>query len=244
MTQENSWLGKFRHKLYSRSADRPRLYGNSAKSFQDLVDRLRADGYFSQYGQDKWVIEEILPNKKEGVFVDIGAHDGMAYSNTYILESNYNWSGLAVEPIPEVYDKLKSTRNCHTVNACVAESTGKRVFRINTGYNEMLSGLVNEYHPQHLERISEDEFREVEVSCFSFNDLLKKFEINSVDYLNIDVEGAEYSILSNIDFNLFRIKVIGVENNYGDYRIPKLLKKNGYKMHSIIGDDEFYVLKN
>lgn len=244
MVQLKNWFGRVRHKLYSRSANKPNLYGGEAKSFQEIVNSLRKEGYYSQYGQDKWVIEELIPNKKNGVFVDIGAHDGIAYSNTYVLENKYNWNGLAVEPIPDVYRKLKSTRQCNTLNACVAEKTGKRKFRINTGYNEMLSGLVNEYHSEHLERIGEDKYQEIEVDCISFNDLLKEYKINTVDYLNIDVEGAEFSILSNINFNLFNIRVIGVENNYADFRIPKLLVKNGYEMHSIIGDDEFYVLKN
>ena len=235
------WVNRIRHKFYARSAWRPLLYGKDVRSFQEMINQLRKEGYFSQYGQDKWVFEQLLPNKECGLFVDIGAHDGVAYSNTYILEKSHQWQGLAVEPIPEVYEKLRKNRKCEMVNACVSEKTGKRLFRINAGYDEMLSGLVNEYHPNHLKRMSGDEYREVEVNCFCFNDLMKKYEIHSIDYLSIDVEGAELSILENIDYKAHNINVIGVENNYSDYRIPKLLTSSGFTLHSIVGDDEFYV---
>lgn len=35
--------------------------------------QLTTEGYFSQFGQDKWIIERLFPNKKKRFFVDIGA---------------------------------------------------------------------------------------------------------------------------------------------------------------------------
>jgi FkbM family methyltransferase len=90
----------------------------------------------------------------------------------------------------------------------------------------MLSGLVDEYEPKHLERIKRDldatgeEYKDIEVNCYNFNELLESNAISQIDYLNIDVEGAEYKILNSIDFDRIHISVIGVENNYKDYKIP------------------------
>ena len=58
--------------------------------------------------------------------------------------------------------------------------------------------------------------------------------------MSIDVEGSELSILRSIDFSRVEAKVIGVENNYGDWRIYSLLKAAGYRFHSVVGD-EFYL---
>jgi hypothetical protein len=52
--------------------------------------------YYSQIGQDKYFIENISNKKREGFFLDIGAHDGILESNTAALELDYGWSGICV----------------------------------------------------------------------------------------------------------------------------------------------------
>ena len=54
--------------------------------------------FYSQLGQDKFLIESVFKNKKNGIFVDVGSHDGELLSNTLTLEENFNWSGVCVEP--------------------------------------------------------------------------------------------------------------------------------------------------
>jgi FkbM family methyltransferase len=161
--------------------------------------QLREEGYVSQFGQDKWVIESLLPNKQKGTFVDIGANDGIIFSNTYFLET-MGWGGIAIEPIHSVYNELTKNRHCVTVNGCISPRSGKRLFRVVSGYPEMLSGLVEEYDPRHLNRISNEiethggKYEDIEVDCYNFNELLENNGISQVDYLSIDVEGAELNI--------------------------------------------------
>jgi hypothetical protein len=169
---------------------------------------LARQGYKSQSGQDKWVSETLLRGLRGGVFVDIGANDGMTFSNTLWLERQMGWTGLAIEPNPEAFAKLSVNRRCTTLNVCVSEKTGS--------------------------------VQQFEVDCYTLSDILSNNGIESVDYLSIDVEGAELSILQSIDLHSFQIRVIGVENNYQDYRIPQLLTHNGYAFHSVVGD-EFYI---
>lgn len=208
------------------------------------LQELRAEGYCSQAGQDKWIIEKLFPGREKGTFVDIGANDGITFSNTYLLEK-MGWNGLAVEPIPSVYEELARNRQCITVGGCIAPKTGKGLFRHITGYPQMLSGLVNDYDPRHIERINREldshggEYKDIEISCYNFNELLEDNGIFQVDYLSIDVEGAEYSILNSIDFDRIHISVISVENNYSDSGFPRLLIRKGFEFHSIVGDD-FY----
>lgn len=209
--------------------------------------QLSKEGYVSQFGQDKWVIEKLFSKKQNGTFVDIGANDGITFSNTYVLET-MGWGGVAIEPIPSVYKKLVNNRRCVTVNGCIAPMAGKSQFRAVSGYSEMLSGLVQEYDPRHLKRIDDEiqshggGYEDIEVECYNLNDLLENNGINQVDYLSIDIEGAELNILNSIDFNRINIAVIGVENNYKDYRMPRFFAKNDFKFHSIVGD-EFYINK-
>lgn len=234
-------INRARYLRFAKSALRPEEYGDREK--------LRSEGYFSQNGQDKWVAEVMLPGRRGGVFVDIGAHDGLLISNTYFLEKEFGWSGLAVEPNPGVYGYLQKNRSCATVNACVGARDCTTVFRLVTGYAEQLSGILDFYQPAHVRRINTEiqqhggSYQDIEVTCYSINTLLEKYKLYTIDYLSIDVEGGELSILSEINFDRFNVTVIGIENNYADYMIPKLLKKRGFFFHSIVGD-EFYVNKN
>ncbi len=223
------------------------IYGYLVRNVEELSfpqQQLKEEGYYSQLGQDKWIVEKLFPGKQTGTFIDIGANDGITFSNTYVLEK-MGWNGIAVEPIPSVYEKLVRNRQCTTVCGCVAGKSGKERFRVIIGYSEMLSGLVNEYDSKHLKRIEGELgsygglYQDIEVVCYNLNELLENRSMFQVDYLSIDVEGAEYAILKSIDFNRFRISVIGVENNYADYRIPHLLRKRGFHFHSKVGD-EFY----
>jgi hypothetical protein len=64
---------------------------------------------FSQIGQDLEVLR-FYNYKKNGFFIEIGASDGILLSNTYLLERNYNWRGICVEPIPSNYELLCKNR--------------------------------------------------------------------------------------------------------------------------------------
>lgn len=210
--------------------------------------QLKEQGYYGQYGQDKWLVETLLKGIDKGVFIDIGANDGISFSNTYYLEK-MGWTGIAVEPIKSVYAKLVKNRRCITINGCICPKTGVDYFRSISGHGEMLSGLISEYHPKHLRRIKRSvkkygsQYQDIKIDCYNFNELLAKNTITRADYLNIDVEGVEYKILNSIDFDNIHISVIGVENNYKDPTIPALLIKKGFEFHSILGDD-FYLNSN
>jgi FkbM family methyltransferase len=231
-------FNQWRHRRLSSGAQR--------LSFDTV--KLKEEGYLSQCGQDKWLVESALPDLRKGVFVDIGAHDGVSFSNTCYLEKQLGWTGLAIEPMPDVFERLDRNRNCIKVNGCISANQETAKFRKITGYSEMLSGLVDQYDPRHLDRITREvaayggRVDEIEVTCYRLASLLKEHDILDVHYMNIDVEGAEYDILRSIDFDAFNVHVCGIENNYMDFRIPRLMKNNGFDMVAIIGD-EFYVKK-
>lgn len=239
MTMYDRVLRYFINRRYQRDFDRalkPRFSPEESAN----------SPYVSQSGQDKWVVETLFPGKTDGVFVDIGAHDGVSFSNTYALE-RLGWTGLAVEPIPEVFERLAANRSCATLRGCIGAPPGKRRFRRVRGYAEMLSGLIDDYDPRHEARIAREtaaqggEIEEIEVDCFDFHAALATHAITRVDYLSVDVEGAELAILTSIDFGCVDVRVIGVENNYNDPGVWRLLRRKGFALHARVGADEFYV---
>lgn len=210
---------------------------------------LLGNTYYSQFGQDKFVNEQFFHDKTNGIFVDIGAHDGIFLSNTYFFEQQRNWRGICVEPLPEVYKELCKNRTCYTVKGCIAPFNGPAALLQVIGYSEMLSGLVDNYDPRHLQRIHHEvqerggKTQEIEVTCFRINDLLENYQFYHIDYVSLDIEGGELEVLKSIDFDRFIIDVIDVENNYNDPQIKSFLTSKGYKFVTKLGCDEIYTLK-
>lgn len=206
--------------------------------------------YYSQFGQDQFLDQQVFKGKKRGIFVDIGAYDGITSSNSYFFEKYRNWSGLCIEPTPDAYEKLKKNRRAKTINGCIWKKTGPALFlkvMYPNGIAHELSGLVESYDTRSFKTLKEYWMREhqyiveeIMVPCFSFNDLCSQEGYTTIDYLSIDTEGSELAILQSIDFNTFSIKIIGVENNYNEPAIKEFLATKNYRFITRIGVDDFY----
>lgn len=202
--------------------------------------------YQSQYQQDYILNELYFKNKKSGVFVDIGAHDGKTLSNTYFYEKHLNWSGICIEPLPKVFNQLKKNRNCTLIEGCAWSENTKKTFRCIEGYSEMLSGIVDSYPEQHVKRINEESqyhnqiINDIIVNCYNINDLLITNGLTRVDLLSIDIEGGELEVLKAIDYDKIHIDVILSENNYEDFNLRKFLIGKGYSCTYRIGVDDVF----
>jgi len=205
--------------------------------------------YYSQYGQDKYLDENIFKGKTKGFFIDFGAHDGIVLSNSMFFEKYRQWTGICIEPIPEVYEKLKQNRKCITVNGCIGVENGTSKFLRVEGYGEMYSGLVDKYDPAHYERIQRDikthggDTKEIEIKSYNLNDLLESYNVSKVDYCSIDTEGGELQILESIDFKNIDIIAFTVENQYNINLIRDYMTSVNYKLIESINYDDFFVKK-
>lgn len=202
--------------------------------------------YSGQYGQDEIIHKEFFGSQRNLTFVDIGAHDGVSFNNTVFFERDLGWSGLCVEPIPEVFDDLKKNRTARCVHAAVSVVGSNNKFLRVRGYAEMLSGILDSQDSRHLERI-EREVREmggsvetIPVTTIRLDALLADAGIASIDLLCIDVEGAEVNVLNSFDLAGSRPSVVCLENNYLDPRLWKIMKRAGYHPYQRIKQDEIY----
>jgi FkbM family methyltransferase len=195
--------------------------------------------YHSQEGQDKFLDTHVFKGFREGVFVDVGAHDGIIINNTLFFEQERGWTGLLVEPLPAVYERLVQNRPaCLHENCAVAESDGTAEFLEVSGYAEMTSGLVENYDPRHMRRIESETkdtggtMNRIRVKTTPLARLLETHGLRHIHYLSVDVEGSEFSVLKSIDYDAVFIDVIGFENNYEDVSPPivKFLETKGYHL--------------
>jgi len=202
--------------------------------------------FYSQYGQDKFLFENFFKEKNNGFYLDIGAHDGITLSNTYFFEK-LGWDGVCIEPIPNVFNKLKENRNCKLFNCALSNKKGTENFLLLEGYTEMLSGLLENYNPAHLLRI-ENELRMmggnkkiITTETITFDELnLPK----NIDYMSLDVEGSEMKILETIDFNKNQINLISIEVNHNSDFISNYLESKNFEKITTLGCDYIYKNKN
>lgn len=147
--------------------------------------------WYSQAGQDEWVIEQ--HGDQPGYFVDVGAYDGIEHSNTYALEQ-LGWTGLCIEPAESPFADLSRYRVCHCVFGAISDHAG------HVPFNGVAIGTGSD------------------VICATLRSVLDLYEAPDViDYLSIDVEGHELEVLAGMDFDCWHVRLITIEHNlYSD----------------------------
>jgi len=194
----------------------------------------------SQQGQDYWVINEVFHRKRNGYFVEIGSADGVRINNTYLLEKHYGWTGLCIEPNPEYFKILEKTRDTICLNVCVDEVYGRVEFFL----GELHGGIVESHSYNLAPKREAIEDQLITIEAFPLADLLKKNNAPKViDYLSIDVEGAETRILNKFPFDEYRFLSMSVERPGEE--LQETLKKNGYICIKVIPRlDNCYIHKS
>jgi FkbM family methyltransferase len=197
----------------------------------------------SQLGQDLLGLS-VSGLDSPGFFVEFGAADGIALSNSYILEKHFGWSGVLCEPSTGWHEALKQNRSCVIDTRCVYSVSGETI-NFSENYLGELSAITA-YAEPNANGVLKRTTSSYEVETISLLDLLKSHNAPKfIEFLSIDTEGSEFEILKTFDFQSYRFGAICVEHNFADTRekINALLLANGYiQAHADLSDfDDWYV---
>lgn len=197
----------------------------------------------SQLGQDLWVLFG-SSFKRDGTFIEIGGADGKYLSNTYLLEKEFGWKGVIVEPARVWHQDLKKNRECLIDTRCCTSESGVEIDFLETP-SAMLS-TIERYRDSDTHAHERKKGSLYKVKSVSLNDLFEQYFPNGqVDYISIDTEGNEEEILKNLDFTRFSFKFASIENAFDiqkSERIHELLVRNGYKhvLQEVSEFDDYY----
>lgn len=200
----------------------------------------------SQLGEDA-LIYDFFKGKKNGFFVEVGAYDGVGFSNTYFLEA-LGWDGILVEPSPELSVACRKARpNSQVVQAACGNGSGAVTFKAAKGANAVgtLSFIGdNEWHRARIAREG-GVIEEIIVPLITLAKILEG-ECRRVDVLSIDVEGAELEVLKGADVERLEPTVIIVEDNTNgrDSRVDDFIISRGYRRDLTLAHNVFYVRSN
>lgn len=191
------------------------------KLIKKIVKKIVQGRYFGINKLDRKL--ENYVDFNNGYFVELGANDGVTQSNSLYFEKYRNWSGLLIEPAPQNFLKCRknrSSKNSIYCAACVSFDYNEDFVRIN--YSNLMStplGLDSDIKNPHEHAKIGDQFLRDNETMFEFGAVAKT--LNSllvdasapklIDFLSLDVEGAELEVLKGVDHQIYRFKYILVE---------------------------------
>jgi len=168
------------------------------------------------------MLEDKLPHR-DGFYVELGANDGVASSNSYYFEVNKGWKGVLIEPTPNLYLSCVKKRGANNVvfcNACVPFDYKEEFVRMKYCDSMTISDNLDLDIGDHDKFVeSGKQFLNEGESTFIFgaksatlNSLLKEAEAPAlIDFLSLDVEGAELDVLRGVDFTKYNFRYMVIE---------------------------------
>ena len=203
------------------------------------------------------------------VFIQIGTNDGNDEFRNLVLDNNPTLT-ILVEPSYLLEDKIKDNyKDVDNVEILIAaitkETQGEVELHIPKPDKNGVSSNGVSYGDQHFTLLPMDdwgdEFITIKSKSISFSDLCSRYNIEDIEYLQIDTEGYDYEILKSIEFKKYNIKTIKYENwpfgeesytRYGEvgkdygknsmHEVEKILTENGYIINNI-GSDTIAIKK-
>jgi FkbM family methyltransferase len=196
--------------------------------------------------------------KKDFFFVQIGANDGVIYDPIHRFVNQYQWRGILVEPLQDLFSKLRENYrdNPHLQFECIAIADKEEIrkfYRINkelTYLPTWCKGLgtfnleVLLSHKWALPDI-EHYIESVEVPCTTLTALMAKHQVKSLDLLQIDTEGFDYEVIKQINFDALKPTLISYEHKHitpaDRTACESLLKQRGYLITKHLGNSLAYL---
>tara|TARA_B100001057_G_scaffold221732_1_gene222153 strand:+ start:1785 stop:2486 length:702 start_codon:yes stop_codon:yes gene_type:complete len=195
----------------------------------------KPSNHYGEFGEDIFV-NRILKNIQKGRYVDVGCYHPYKGSLTLKLYEK-NWTGINIDLSKTSIDLFNIARKKDiNLNMAVSNFNGEIFYYENSPINQQNS-LIQKNENQ----------KKVKIECFTLNSILKEKNIESFDYLNVDVEGSEFEVIKGINLNKFKPSLISIENNeltlkdYMQSDIYKLLTDNQYTLVNIIGVTNFFM---
>ena len=154
---------------------------------------------------EDFILYYLFYDIQKGFYIDVGANDPVKYSTTKFFYDK-GWNGINIEPLPNKYNLLKLYRKRDiNIQIGISNKEGNMALRID-GYNGCQSSLFYDKNLTNLKIIN--------INITTMNNIYKKFVPigKTIQFLKIDVEGAEKNVLLGIDFTKYRPRVLCIES--------------------------------
>ena len=182
------------------------------------------------------ILSRIFEGKKQGFYVDIGAHHPRRFSNTYLFYKQ-GWTGINVEPNPHA-QRLFNKERSRDINLQCGISEFETELTYYYFDEPALNTFDYEVVKSRLETTPYKLLDQAPIPVFRLETIFKRYLLPKqyIDFLTIDVEGLDYSVLRSNDWKVFRPSCIVIETLNTDLQqacdstIAIFLIKRNYKI--------------
>ena len=201
---------------------------------------------YSQWGEDQF-IAEYFKNKQKGTYLDIGCFHPLMYSNTCLLYKK-GWSGINIDINPTSIDLFNIVRPTDT-NLCTTIDENKKIFEIY--YDDPFSPVntLDKNFYKNLKKNNLKDSKNFTVRSQTIEEIIKVSNIKKIDFINIDVEGMDFNILTKIKIEEFKPNLISIETHKVDgsesedyHQIKNFLEKNNFIIFKRVGPTTLFKL--
>jgi len=181
---------------------------------------------YSQHNEEL-IIRDYFQDRRDGFFLDVGCFTPIVYNNTYYLEKHLGWSGIAVDALPEYGERWKRRRpKSKFFNYLVTDHDDT----VEPFYRSELPGISSIQQPLKGPGGDELTFEEIQVSTVTLTRLLEQNGVGKIDFLSMDIEGAELLALAGFDIERFRPELACIEAKPANREaILKYFADHGYQ---------------
>lgn len=170
----------------------------------------------SHCGEDR-ILAYLLKKRRNGFFIDIGAFHPITSSNTYAFYKQ-GWRGINIDPFPGSMNAFKALRP-EDINLEIGigpEETELIYYKIGEGHHQM-NGFNPDFQKAHFEEFGIDPstVKQIPIKVYPIKNIFDKWlKPNQViDFMSIDVEGFEETILRSNDWTKYRPIVVMIEDH-------------------------------
>lgn len=190
-----------------------------------------------------------------GFFIEVGANDGFTQSNTYYLEKFLGWSGILVEPIPNLYQQCRKNRTNSKVFNCALVSNDYDSNTVSMRYANLMSLTEGAFSDSHMENdhISTglnvqniDETYRIDVPAKTLESVVDNVKDMpaKIDFFSLDVEGYELSVLKGVNLNKYRPNYLLLEDFFQNQELHSYVSTYYYLVEMFTDHDYFYKSKD
>jgi FkbM family methyltransferase len=171
----------------------------------------------SQNREEEYILNYF--GDKIGTFLSIGENDGLTFSNVRALALR-GWKGVAVEPSPKAFEKLKELYKGHKGIYCyqyaISSHNGKAMLQESGPLIDSRDvALVSTFHESEMKRFRTTvNYVPVEVQTFKWKTFLNRLRIKEFNMISMDIENDELNVLPDMD--LSATDLICIEHNGSD----------------------------
>lgn len=213
-----NFLKNHRSKMQIKDILPNKIYRSTINIYQNLISDYKNVSY-SQEGEDL-ILQRIFEEKSKGFYVDVGAHHPKRFSNTYLFYKK-GWRGINIEPRPgskKLFDKVR--KNDINIEAAISDVQETLTYFIFD--DSALNSFDKALSIKRAEKTKYKILKEITLNTIRLSEVLDRHVETgqSIDFLSVDTEGFDLSVLKSNDWQKFKPSVILCEDSEFDFENP------------------------